>query len=218
MQSQGLFPRLKHRLFGSRPTRLKEKLGDTHILSYLLVCVQSATAVLVLGHTLLALLASNDWLIRGIAALALFILISSVVAADLAVLKTFRRIAALARGRQRFLMWEHVFYVGFVLVVEGLTYAVVLATLDTNPHALLEPAPILPATGLMFTLQIALRTVLLGLTSVQLLITAGKLAPQLTTLLAVGREIVGGQTQTQLTELDLTGVPLASTFRTYAAI
>lgn len=214
----GLFPGLRAFLFGRKRGGLSEHSAGAHILSYLLVVVESVTVVLVLGHTLITLLLSSGWVIRAIAAMALFILIASVWAADLALIRSFQRIPALARNRQSFAVLEHVAFILFVMLIEGITYGVVIGTLDTNASALLSAAPIIAPTSPLFAAQIVLRAILLGWTTVQLLIVVNPLPVQLATLLNVGKSIVGAHVERQLEDLDLASVPLAGSFQVYAAM
>jgi len=219
MTQQGFFPRLWTRLFGAKTVRLTEELRAAHWLSYLLVLTQSAAAVLVLGHSELPLLfGSSGWVIQAIVALAVFVLAATVYAADMCLLATLKRISVLARNRSSAALWEHVLYVLFVLLVEGSTYAVVMATLDQNPQALLSPAPLFPNDGWLFAAQIGLRAVLVCWTTLQLYIVRRKLPPQLTTLLGKGKEIVGGHVEQQLSALDMSGANLAAAFQLYAAM
>jgi hypothetical protein len=219
MTQQGFFPRLWTKLFGPKTVRLTEDLRAAHWLSYLLVLTQSAAAVLVLGHSELPLLfGSSGWVIQAIVALAVFVLAATVYAADMCLLQTLKRIPVLARNRSGFALWEHVLYVLFVLLVEGSTYAVVMATLDQNPQALLSPAPLFPNDGWLFAAQIGLRAVLVCWTTLQLYIVRRKLPPQLTTLLGKGKEIVGGHVERQLGNLDMSGGNLAAAFNLYAAM
>jgi hypothetical protein len=214
----GLLPRLRAALFGARTERLQESLHSTHWLSYLLVLTQSIAVVLVLGHAQIPLLFSGSWVVRGIVAAALFVLVASVYAADLAFLATVRRIPTLARNRQTSAHVEHLLYAAFVMLIEGSTYGVVVATLDRDPQALLSPAPLVAANGPLFYALVVGRVVLLCWSTVQLFIVAGKLPPQLTTLMTTGREIVGAHVEKQLAALDLSATTLAGAFRVYAAM
>src|SRR5260221_5892520 len=149
-KQQGIFQRAGIALFGERTQRLRETTTGAHALSYLLVTVQSAAVVLALGHQQLQLLLSGDPTIVLIASLALFLLVSSVVAADLCLLATLQRLPVLSRNRSTCSLIEHLAYLAFVLLVEGSTLALVLAVLDTNLRGLVSSAPIIPATGLLF--------------------------------------------------------------------
>jgi hypothetical protein len=215
---RGLLPRLGAALFGERTARLQESLHSTHWLSYLLVVTQSIAVVLVLGHAQIPLLFTADWVVRGIVAAALFVLVASVYAADLAFLATVRRIPTLSRNRQTTAHLEHLLYAAFVMLIEGSTYGVVVATLDRDPQALLSPAPLVAANGPLFYALVVGRVVLLCWSTVQLFIVAGKLPPQLTTLMTTGREIVGAHVERQLAALDLSATTLAGAFRVYAAM
>lgn len=214
----GIVPRILARLFGERAARLTEHASRAHWLSYLLVLSQSIAVVLVLGHAQLPLLFSASWAIRALAAMGLFVLVATVFASDLALLETLRRIPVLARNRQRVQLREHVLYVAFVLLVEASTYAVVMAALDRNPQALITAQPLIPAEGPVFWLQVILRAVLVVWTAVQLVIVRGKLPVLLSTLTNTGKEIVGAHVERQLAGLDIAGVTLPDTFRTYAAM
>jgi hypothetical protein len=215
---RGLFPRMGAALFGQRTARLSETLGSTHWLLYLLVITSSVTSVLVLGHSQIPLLFSADWGVRAIVAAAFFVLVATVYAADLCFLKTMQRIPALARNRETTMQLEHMLYMLFVLCVECGTYGVVIYTLDRNPHALLDAAPLLPTTGAIFLAIIGGRVFLLGWTLIQLSIVSRKLPPQLTTLMGTGREIVGAHVERGLAGLDLAHMTLAGLFRVYAAM
>jgi hypothetical protein len=205
-------------LFGQRTARLSETLGSTHWLLYLLVITSSITSVLVLGHSQIPLLFSADWGVRIIVAAAFFVLVATVYAADLCFLKTMARIPALARNRETTMQVEYMLYMLFVLAVECGTYGVVIWTFDCNPHALLDPAPLLPTTGAIFLAIIGGRIVLFGWTLIQLSIVSRKMAPQLTTLMGTGREIVGAHVEHGLAALDLQHMTLAGAFRVYAAM
>jgi hypothetical protein len=215
-QRQGIFQRAGVALFGERTQRLRESTTGAHALSYLLVTVQSAAVVLALGHQQLQLLLSGDATIVLIAGLALFLLVSSVVAADLCLLATLQRLPVLSRNRSTWSLVEHLAYLAFVLLVEGSTLALVLAVLDTDPHALVEPAPIIPAAGWLFAAMIGARAALTGWTAVQLWIVRAKLPPQWSTLLLEARELLGGKAQAVMSALNLDSASLASLFDAYA--
>jgi hypothetical protein len=215
-QQQGIFHRARVWLLGERVERLRESITGAHALSYLLVTVQSAAVVLALGHQQLQLVLSGDPAIVLIAALALFLLVASVVAADLCLLATLQRLPVLARNRQTWALLEHLAYLGFVLFVEGSTLALVLAVLDTDPRALVSAAPIIPAAGWLFAVMIAARAVLTCWTAVQLWIVRGKLPPQWSTLLLEARELLGGKAQQVMSGLNLDAAPLAALFDAYA--
>ncbi len=217
-QRQGIFQRAGVALFGERTQRLRETTTGAHALSYLLVVVQSAAVILALGHAQLQQLLSGDPAIVLIASLALFLLVSSVVAADLCLLATLQRLPILARNRQTWALIEHLAYLAFVLVVEGSTLALVLATLDTDPHALISSAPIIPATGGLFGAMIAARAALTSWTAVQLWIVRGKLPPQWSTLLLEARELLGGKAQSAMSSLNLDGASLSALFNSYASM
>lgn len=216
MNQQGIFHRARVALFGERAERLRESTSSAHWLSYLLVTVQSAAVVLALGHQQLRLLLSGDPTIILIAALAVFLLVATVWAADLCLLATLQRLPVLARNRATWALLEHLVYVAFVLLVEGSTLALVLAVLDTNPTALVSDAPIIPAGGWMFAAQIAARAALTCWTAVQLWIVRGKLPPQWSTLLLTARELLGGQAERVMAGLNLDDASLASLFDAYA--
>jgi hypothetical protein len=216
--ARGILPRLRAALFGERTARLTETLHNTSWLSYLLVLTQSIAVVLVLGHAQIPLLFSADWITRGIVAAALFVLVASVYAADLCFLATIRRIPVLARNRQTTAHLEHLLYAGFVMLIEGSTYGVVVSTLDTNPHALLSPTPLVPQHGPIFLALVVGRVVLLCWTTVQLFVCSSKLPPQLTTLMGTGREIVGAHVEHKLAALDLEHMSLAAAFQVFAAM
>ncbi len=215
-QRQGIFQRAAVALFGERTQRLRESTTGAHALSYLLVTVQSAAVVLALGHQQLQLLLSGDPTIVLIASLALFLLVSSVVAADLCLLATLQRLPVLSRNRSTWSLVEHLAYLAFVLLVEGSTLALVLAVLDTDPHALISSAPIIPAAGWLFGVMIAARAALTSWTAVQLWIVRGKLPPQWSTLLLEARELLGGKAQAVMSSLNLESASLASLFDAYA--
>ncbi len=215
-QRQGIFQRAGVALFGERTQRLRESTTGAHALSYLLVTVQSAAVVLALGHQQLQLLLSGDPTIVLIASLALFLLVASVVAADLCLLAVLSRLPVLARNRFTWSLIEHLAYLGFVLAVEGSTLALVLATLDTDPHALISSAPIIPAAGWLFGAMIAARAALTSWTAVQLWIVRGKLPPQWSTLLLEARELLGGKAQSAMSSLNLDGASLSALFNSYA--
>lgn len=212
----GVFHRARVWLLGERVERLRESTSSAHWLSYLLVTVQSAAVVLALGHQQLQLLLSGDPVVTLIAGLALFLLVSTVVAADLCLLATLQRVPVLARNRATWALIEHLAYLAFVLAVEGSTLALVLAVLDTQPRALVSDAPIIPAGGWMFAAQIGARAVLTAWSSVQLWIVRGKLPPQWSTLLLEARELLGGKAQQVMAGLNLDSAPLASLFDAYA--
>lgn len=214
----GLVPRAWARLFGSDAARLRERLQPAHWLSYVLIFAQSAAVLLVFGHAEIPLLASALWTVQAIAALGVFVLLASVLAADMAMLATIRRIPNLARNRQRWALREHVFYVAFVLITESITLGVVLATLDANPAALISNAPLIPPDGGWFRAQIVLRVLLVSWTAVQLVIVRGKLPVLLSTLTATGRELVGGHVEQKLSALDISTTDLAAAFRVYAGM
>src|SRR5260221_7671378 len=215
-KQQGIFQRAGIALFGERTQRLRETTTGAHALSYLLVTVQSAAVVLALGHQQLQLLLSGDPTIVLIASLALFLLVSSVVAADLCLLATLQRLPVLSRNRSTWSLIEHLAYLAFVLLVEGSTLALVLATLDTDPHALISSAPIIPATGWLFGAMIGARAALTGWTAAQLWIVRGKLPPQWSTLLLEARELLGGKAQSAMSSLNLDGASLSALFHSYA--
>lgn len=214
----GILPRLRAIVFGDRAARLTESLTRTHWLSYLLILSQSIAVVLVLGHAELPLLLTGSWAIRALASMVFFVLVATVLASDLALLETLRRMPVLKRNRQRWAHREHFLYVGFVLLVEASTYAVVLATLDRDPQALLSAKPIIPTSGPVFWMQVILRAVLVCWTAIQLVVVRGKLPVLLSTLTNTGKEIVGAKVESQLAELDIAGVTLPDTFRVYAAM
>jgi hypothetical protein len=213
---QGIFHRARVWLLGERVERLRESTTGAHALSYLLVTVQSAAVVLALGHQQLQLILSGDPAIVLIAALALFLLVASVVAADLCLLATLQRLPVLARNRQTWSLLEHLAYLAFVLFVEGSTLALVLAVLDTDPHALVSAAAIIPAGAWLFAMMIAARAVLTCWTAVQLWIVRGKLPPQWSTLLLEARELLGGKAQAVMSSLNLDATPLAALFDAYS--
>src|SRR5260221_6013279 len=144
-QQQGIFARAGVALFGERTARLRESTTGAHVLSYLLVVVQSSAVVLALGHQQLQQLLSGDPAIVLIASLALFLLVSTVVAADLCFLATLQRLPALSRNRASWSVIEHLAYLAFGLLVAGSKLVLVLAGLDTNPHALIDSSPVTPA-------------------------------------------------------------------------
>jgi hypothetical protein len=215
-KQQGIFQRAGVVLFGERTQRLRESTTGAHALSYLLVTVQSAAVVLALGHQQLRLLLSGDPTISLIAGLSVFLLVATVVAADLCLLATLERLPVLARNRSTWSLIEHICYLAFVLAVEGSTLALVLAVLDTDPHALVSDAPIVPAVGWLFGAMIVARAVLTCWTAVQLWIVRGKLPPQWSTLLLEARELLGGKAQQVMSSLNLESAPLASLFDAYA--
>jgi len=216
MSRQGILQRAGVALFGERAQRLRESTTGAHALSYLLVTVQSAAVVLALGHQQLQLLLSGDPAITLLAGLALFLLVSTVIAADLCLLATLQRVPVLARNRATWALFEHLAYLAFVLLVEGSTLALVLAVLDTDPRALVSDAPIIPAGGWMFAAQIGARAALTCWTAVQLWIVRAKLPPQWSTLLLEARELLGGKAQQVMGSLNLDRAPLASLFDAYA--
>ncbi len=213
---EGIFQRAGVALFGERTQRLRESTTGAHALSYLLVTVQSAAVVLALGHQQLQLLLSGDPTITLIASVAIFLLVASVVAADLCLLATLQRLPVLSRNRSTWSLVEHLAYLAFVLLVEGSTLALVLAVLDTNPHALVGSAPIIPAVGWLFGALIGARAALTTWTAVQLWIVRGKLPPQWSTLLLEARELLGGKAQAVMGALNLESASLASLFDAYA--
>ncbi len=215
-QQQGIFQRAAVALFGERTARLRESTTAAHWLSYLLVTVQSAAVVLALGHQQLQLLLSGDAVVTLIAGLALFLLVSTVVAADLCVLATLQRVPVLARNRQTWSLLEHLGYLAFVLLVEASTLALVIAVLDTDPQALVSDRPIIPAGGVLFAAQIGARAVLTSWTAVQLWIVRAKLPPQWSTLLLEARELLGGKAQSAMSGLNLDGAGLSALFNSYA--
>jgi hypothetical protein len=215
-QQIGVFQRVAVALFGERTRRLRESTSSAHWLSYLLVTVQSAAVVLALGHQQLQLLLSGDPAITLIAGLALFLLVSTVIAADLCLLATLQRVPVLARNRATWALVEHMAYLAFVLLVEGSTLALVLAVLDTDPRALVSDAPVIPAGGWMFAAQIGARAALTCWTAVQLWIVRAKLPPQWSTLLLEARELLGGKAQQVMGSLNLDRAPLASLFDAYS--
>ncbi len=219
METQrGVFRQWMVYLFGERTQRLRESTTGAHVLSYLLVTVQSAAVVLALGHQQLQLLLSGDPAITLIAGLAVFLLVASVVAADLCLLATLQRLPVLARNRSNWALLAHLAYLAFVLLVEGSTLALVLSVLDTEPHALISSAPIIPATGWLFAAMIAARAVLTTWTAVQLWIVRGKLPPQWSTLLLEARELLGGKAQSAMSSLNLEGASLSALFKSYASM
>jgi hypothetical protein len=215
---QGVFRHWWVYLFGERTERLRENTSGAHWLSYLLVTVQSAAVVLALGHSQIQLLFSPDPAVQAIAGMALFLLVATVWAADLCVLDTLRRVPVLFRNRQSWALAEHVLYMLFVLAVEGSTFALVLAVLDTDPRALVSDASILPPDGWAFGAQIGARAVLTVWTSVQLWIVRGKLPPQWSTLILEARELMGGQAQRIMRGLNLDSAALGDVFAAYAAM
>lgn len=215
-QSRGFFPSLYTALFGARVKRLTEETNRAHLLSYLLIIAQSVTTVLVFGLTEVTLVLHSSFVIRVIAALFLFILAATVLASDIALLETMRRIPALARNRQNTQMSEHVAYVAFVLLVEGATYAVALWALDSNASLLTSGKPLIPATGWTFALLIILRATLICWSAVQLIIVRSKLPVLLSTLMNTGKEIVGAHVERQLANLDISHLPVQATFGVYA--
>ncbi|HEX6818532.1 MAG TPA: hypothetical protein VF120_09175, partial [Ktedonobacterales bacterium] len=218
MSQAGIFERARVYLFGERTQRLQEHGGAAHWLSYLLVVVQSLAVILALGHQQIQLLLSGDPAIVLIAAMSIFLLVATVVAADLCVLATLRRVPVLARNRQAGALWEHLAYLAFVLAVEGSTFALVLVTLDTDPAALVSSRPIIPPGGWLFGAQIVGRTLLTVWTSVQLFIVRGKMPPQWSTLILEARELMGGHAQRLMRSLNLDAATLAGVFAAYAAM
>jgi hypothetical protein len=216
--SGGIVPRLWARLFGHDAARLKERLQPTHWLSYVLIVAQSATVLLIFGHAEIPLLTTPDWAVRAIAALAVFVLVASVFAADMAMLATLKRMAALARNRQRWQVREHVAYVLFVLITESITLAVVLATLDAAPARLTSPAPLIAPQSPLFGAAIGLRVLLVSWTAIQLVIVRGRLPVLLSTLTATGKEIVGAKVEYLLAQMETDQAPLPALFRIYAAM
>jgi hypothetical protein len=217
-ETSGIVPRLMARVFGERAARLTERLQRVHWLSYLLVVSQSVAVILVLGHAELPLLFDASWAIRALASMGVFVLVATVVSADLALLETLRRVPVLARNRQSGQLREHLAYVLFVLLIEASTYAVVLAVLDSNPRALITSAPLIPNAGPVFVAQVILRAVLVCWTAVQLVIVRGRLPILLSTLTATGKEIVGAHVERRLAGLDIAGISLPAGFRVYAAM
>ncbi|HEX6819546.1 MAG TPA: hypothetical protein VF120_14305 [Ktedonobacterales bacterium] len=219
-RTSGIFPRLWARLFGSDAARLRERIARAHWLSYVLIIAQSATVLLVFGHSEIPLLAAARAAlgVRLIAALGIFVLVASVFAADMAMLSTLKRIPALARNRQRWQLREHVAYVLFVLATEAVTLAVVLAALDAAPGELISPQPLIVPGSALFQAAIALRVLLVSWSAVQLVIVRGRLPVLLSTLTATGREIVGAHVEGKLAALDIEGISLPAAFRTYAAM
>lgn len=216
--SQGILPRLRALIWGDRAARLTESLTKTHWLSYLLIVSQSIAVVLVLGHAELPLLLTGSWAIRALASMVFFVLIATVFASDLALLETLRRIPVLKRNRQRWQHREHMLYVSFVLLVEASTYALTLAVLDRDPQALFSAKPLIPTSGPIFWSQVILRAALICWTAIQLVVIRQRLPVLLSTLTSTGKEIVGAKVEQQLAELDIAGVTLPDTFRTYAAM
>jgi hypothetical protein len=217
-QQQGIFQRWRVALFGPPTKRLQERSGANHLLSYLLVGVQSSATVLALGHHLIQLLYSSDRAIQSIALMALGLLVASVIAADMCLLSTLRRVSALSRNRQGWALAEHLAYMLFVLAVEGGTLGIVLKVLDTDPAALVSDAPIIPADGLAFYALIGARVLLTVWTSVQLFIVRGKLPPQWSTLLLEARELLGGKASASMAALDLDGASLSTLFDAYSQV
>lgn len=212
----GIIPGLRQFFLGKKRAGLAEHAAAAHFLSYLLVVVESVTVMLVFGHTLFTLVFQSGWILGSIAAAALFILAASVIAADFALIQSFQRIPILARNRQSGMVFEHLLYILFVMLIEGSTYAVVIATLDTNAAAILSDKPIIAPNSRFFTVQIILRAVLLGWTTVQLLIVNQPLPVLLATLVNKGKTIVGAHVLQQLEGLDLQHVPLDASFQVYA--
>ncbi|HEV2238139.1 MAG TPA: hypothetical protein VGR57_15870 [Ktedonobacterales bacterium] len=215
---QGILPKIAATVFGPRAARLTERLQRLHWLSYLLILAQSAAVLIVLGHAELPLLTYPVWTIRALAAGGLFVLIATVIAADLAMLETLRRIPVLRRNRQYAQYREHLCYVLFVQAIEISTYAIVLAALESHPERIIAAAPLIPNQGPVFTVQIVLRSVLIAWTAIQLVIVRGKLPVLLSTLNSTGKEIIGAHVERRLAKLSIEGTSLPAAFRVYAAM
>jgi hypothetical protein len=214
----GLVQQALTRLFGAKAARLSERLAPSHWLSYVLILSQSAAVLLVFGHQELPLLSDPSWAIRIIAGMGLFILLATVLAADMAMLRTLQRMPALARNRQRWAWREHALYVAFVLVTEGVTLFVVLSTLDADPAALVSARPLIAPTSAAFGLAIFLRVALVSWTAVQLVVIRSRLPVLLSTLTATGRELVGAHVERKLATLNLDSIHLPAAFRVYATM
>lgn len=215
-EPRGCLPSAIAWLIGPRAERLSEHANRSHWLSYLLIISQSIAVVLVFGHAEVGLLFSPDFAIRLPAMLALFVLIITVIAADLAMLETLTRAPALARNRQTMMLVEHVAYVVFVMAVEGATYGVVLYTLDGDPQALVRNAPLIPTAGAIFLALVGMRVVLICWSAVQLIVVRGKLPVLLSTLMNTGKELVGAHIERQIATMDISHVEMHELFGVYA--
>ena len=204
-ESGGFFPKLGAWLFGPRIKRLREQIGQAHWLSYLLIISQSIAVVLVFGHAEVELLfnATLTLPIRAMALGSLFLLVVTVLGADLALVETMMRIPALRRNRQAGALFEHRVYQLFVLLVEGVTYGVVIYALDSNPQALIQGRSLVPTDGLLFLALVVMRVLLISWSVVQLIIVREKLPVLLSTLMTTGKEIIGGHLESQLKTLNV---------------
>src|SRR5215469_8000046 len=213
----GLLGSIRTRFLGRPAHRLME--GEEHVpfLARILTVAQSLAVVLVLGHSEVPLLFGGGLTVRILVAMALSVLIVTVVAADYCLIKTMQRVPVLARRQQWVSVGAYLAYALFVGLVEISTYAVVLYVLDRNPGALLQPTPLLPTAGLIFIAQVVLRAALIFWTMVQLFLTARKLPVQPNTLTDHSAELLGGKALQLIKELDTEHADLPMIFQAYAA-
>lgn len=212
----GFFPRLGAALFGAKAKRLREQASRTHLLSYLLIIAQSITTILVFGLTEVDQAISGSLVARIIAVVALAMLTITVLGQDIAFMDTMKRIQPLVRNRQHGQAFEHIAYVFFVLLVEGITYGVVLYTLDSNPRLFTSGQPLIPETGSMFIALVVLRVTMISWAALQLIVVRSKLPVELSTLMNTGKEIVGAHVEQQLKALKIAHIPVRATFGVYA--
>lgn len=218
VDDRGMFQRAIERLFGKRADLLTERITSAHWLSYLLIVGQSIAIVFVFGRGEVGDLWAHDVIIQVIAAMLLFLLGITVIASDVAMLRSYSRLEALARNRQ-FSQWlEHVAYILFVLIVEGATYGVVLAKTEGDPTALTSGQPLIPTNGPWFWPLIVLRVILTAWATIQLNIVHTKLPVLLSTLNNTGKEILGGHLERAIKGLNIGHMSIAGMYRTFSGM
>jgi len=215
---RGLLQRAMERVFGRRANLLTEKIANAHWLSYLLIIGQSIATVFVFGRGEVGDLWAPDATIRVMAAMLLFLLGVTVIAADDAMLRSFSRLEALQRNRQYGQWLEHAAYILFVLIVEGATYGVVLIKTESDPTALTSGQPLIPTNGPWFMPLIALRVVLTAWSMIQLAVVHRKLPVLLSTLNNTGKEILGGHLERAIKALRVNHMSIAEMYQTFSGM
>ncbi len=218
-QRSGWLPRMLIWIRGERVRDLTEQTHPMPFASYMLTVLQSIAVVLALGHSeLVQLLAGQSILSsRLIDGGALLLLVATVFIADYAAIRSMERLATLSRNRS-VMLFEHLAFVGFLLVLEMATLGVVLAALDQNPATLVTGTgtAIIPASGVFFLAQVGLRSVLIVWTMIQLFIISQPLPVQWTTLEQKAMKLLGGHAQEKLESLQLSQDDIGELFESFA--
>jgi hypothetical protein len=114
----GLLGNLRDRFLGRPAHRLMEEEEHVPFLARILTVAQSLAVVLVLGHSEVPLLFGGAPTVRILVAMALSVLIVTVVAADYCLIKTMQRVPVLARRNQWISVGAYLAYALFVGLVE----------------------------------------------------------------------------------------------------